>query len=242
MRPLSLSSSLKAVVWDLDGTLYYQRRLRLIMLRELTAFCLRHPLRIREVLAVREFRRIRESWDEGEARALFASDPSEQSAFDAADLSDRQYKYTARRMKLSEAEVRASVETWIYKKPLEFLRSCRDETAAQLFRQLKAEAIGCYIFSDYPVAEKLKALDMEADGYYSATEERLGVLKPDPKGLILIMEDHKLEPGQLLMIGDRDSRDGEAARRAGCEYLILSSSKRKRRRQYEALRDSLGIR
>ena len=40
-------------------------------------------------------------------------------------------------------------------------------------------------------------------------------------GLNLILEDHALQPSEVLMVGDRDEKDGEAARRAGVDYLIV---------------------
>ena len=210
--------SYKAVVWDLDGTLYYQNKMRVTMLWKLVSFYALHPLRIKELLAVRKFRKVRELWDRP------ASSES---------LEEEQYEYTAKLMGLSPETVREAVETWIYDKPLKYIRACRDEGAARLFSLLKEKGIGCYIFSDYPIEEKLEALGLEADGCYAATDKRLGVLKPDPRGLELIMEDTGFKPGDLLMIGDRDSKDGEAARRAGCDYLILPKSRRAREKKYD---------
>ncbi len=67
---------------------------------------------------------------------------------------------------------------------------------------------------------------------YAATDERLGELKPSPKGLNLIMQDHGYTGDDILMIGDRMSRDGMAAVNAGCDYLILPKSPAKRKRLY----------
>ncbi len=206
------------------------------MLRELFMFYLLHPLRIKELLAVKKFRSIREEWDNiDEARKREALLQSKESQNIPDDLESLQYVYTAALLKMAFSEVKRAVETWIYEKPLSFLRSCRDEEAARLFEVLREKGIGIYIFSDYPVTDKLKALGFASDGCYAATDERLGVLKPDPKGLELIMEDFSYKPSEILMIGDRDSRDGEAARRAGCDYVILSKSRKKRNGQYKEL-------
>ncbi|MCR4658632.1 MAG: HAD family hydrolase [Lachnospiraceae bacterium] len=219
--------SYRAVVWDLDGTLYFQKKMRLIMAAELVKFYLLHPFRIKELLAVRKFRKIRENWHETEV--------SEKTPGTEEGLAGQQYAYTASLLKMSKEEVKDAVEEWIYRRPLEYIRRCRDDEAAGIFDLLKKHGISCFIFSDYPIADKLEALGLSADGYYEATDERLGVLKPDPKGLKLIMADHGYGASDIIMIGDRDSRDGEAARRAGCDYLILSSSKKIRNEQYKAL-------
>ncbi len=212
--------SYKAVVWDLDGTLYYQNKMRLIMLWKLVSFYLLHPLRIKELFAVRKFRRVREKWDR---------------AASSQSLEKEQYEYTAKLMRLPPETVREAVETWMYEKPLKYIRACRDERAAELFSVLKEKGMGCYIFSDYPIEAKLEALGLKADGCYAATDKRLGVLKPDPRGLELIMEDTGLKPGDLLMIGDRDVKDGEAARRVGCDYLILPKSRGAREKKYDCI-------
>ena len=218
--------SYRAVVWDLDGTLYFQKRMRFIMATELLKHYLLHPFRIKELMAVKKFREIREKWDQTGKDGL--KDGEEDG------LDDAQYAYTASLLRMNKEDVKSAVEEWIYKRPLEYIRRCRDDEAAGLFDLLKENGIACFIFSDYPITDKLEALGLSADGYYAATDERLGVLKPDPKGLFLIMSDHGYKASDILMIGDRDSRDGEAARRAGCDYVILAHSQNARKSQYKA--------
>ena len=45
--------------------------------------------------------------------------------------------------------------------------------------------------------------------------------KPEPHMLRMIAEDHGLKAEELLMVGDREESDGEAARRFGCSALIV---------------------
>ena len=127
------------------------------------------------------------------------------------------------------------VQVWIYKNPLSALRKSKDEEIGRLIDMLREKGIKVLIFSDYPIEEKLAALELQADGIYSASDERLMELKPSPKGLFLIMQDYGLEPEELFMIGDRHSRDGMAAVAAGVDYLILKKQPRKRRPIYEEL-------
>ncbi|MBQ7562619.1 MAG: HAD family hydrolase [Lachnospiraceae bacterium] len=240
MKSISDIYQYKAVVWDLDGTLYFQKKLRFIMACELLKYYLSHPSRIRELLAIKRFRKIREKWEEiapgSETRAALGSELQAASEDGTEEkpvsLEDAQYEYTASVLGMKSEDVKRAVEQWMYEKPLQFLRSCRDEKAAELFSGLKQKGIPCYIFSDYPIEDKLKALELFSDGNYAATDPKVSALKPDPKGLLLILSEHSLEPSEVLMIGDRDSRDGEAARRAGCDYVILSRSKKKRNIQY----------
>ncbi|MBR2274630.1 MAG: HAD family hydrolase [Lachnospiraceae bacterium] len=221
MNRLSDIFKYKAVVWDLDGTLYFQKKMRFIMAAELLKYYITHPLRIKELIAVKRFREIRECWDKKEK--------------EGESLEDAQYAYTASVLGMGKEDVKRAVEMWIYDRPLAFIRRCRDEKAAEVFLELRKKGIPCYIFSDYPIEDKLGALELVSDGNYAATDERVSALKPDPKGLLLILKDHGLAPSEVLMIGDRDSRDGEAARRAGCDYVVLSRSAEKRKRQYRDL-------
>ena len=51
----------RAVIFDVDGTLYHQRPVRIRMACRLAGFFLLHPLRIRELLGIRHFRKLRET-------------------------------------------------------------------------------------------------------------------------------------------------------------------------------------
>ncbi|MFT3985681.1 MAG: HAD family hydrolase [Lachnospiraceae bacterium] len=220
----------RAVVFDLDGTLYYQRRLRRTMVGRLFRYYAGHPWKIKELLVVKEFRSVREHWDSIGETALMVSKENKTGFLDQA-----QYAYVADKMKISAEQVERTVQKWIHESPLSALKKSRDEEIGHLMETLRARGVPVLIFSDYPVKEKLKALEFQADGMYSASDDRLMELKPSPKGLLLIMQDYRLEPGELLMIGDRCSRDALAAVNAGTDYLILGKTQKKRRPVYEKL-------
>src|SRR3954469_13830408 len=61
VNPIDRSRRIHAVLFDLDGTLYRQRPMRVRMAAELAAFMLKHPLRGRTVASVLgEYRRAQE--------------------------------------------------------------------------------------------------------------------------------------------------------------------------------------
>jgi hypothetical protein len=70
------------------------------------------------------------------------------------------------------------------------------------------------------VREKLAALGLSAEMVVSATETDVDCFKPLTAGLEKIIGAANERPERVLMIGDRDERDGECARRAGARYLI----------------------
>lgn len=215
----------KAVVFDLDGTLYYQRLLRIKMAWMLGSYYLCHFWRIKELFIVKKFREIRENWDRiGSA---------ENNVGDS--LEEKQYRYVADIMDCSYEHVKMIIERWIYDKPLEAVSKTADRELIGIIGRLKDRGQKIFIFSDYPIEDKLKALGLTVDGMYAATDERVNELKPSPKGLELIMEDHGLTNSDILMMGDRMSRDGQAAVNAGCDYIILPKTKRSRRKVYGTL-------
>lgn len=184
------------VVFDMDGTLYDQRPLRMRMLGMLAKEIIRsRSLAVPRILAA--FRRRREEL--GEARAL--------------DFAERQYDLPGH----SPEVVCALVAEWMLQRPLPFLALYRTPGVERLFDALMARN-AVALFSDYPVADKLASLGLSTA--FSVTPEEVGRLKPDPAGLIRLIEEARTVPSRTLMIGDRADRDGEAARRAGVAALI----------------------
>ena len=192
--------SYKAVVFDLDGTLYNQTKLRLKMAIRLGLYYAPRFYRIKELLVLKYFREVRDNWTGND---------------------DELYKFIGDKKGVKPEYVEDVVRRWIYDNPLDLLISCRNEDLYSYIDSLKEANIPVVIFSDYPISDKIKALGITPDGMYCPGDERGIELKPSPMGLELIMKDYGLEASELLMVGDRDIKDGEAARLAGVDYFIL---------------------
>jgi putative hydrolase of the HAD superfamily len=104
------------------------------------------------------------------------------------------------------------------------LHGCLFAGVPELFAAIKAAGRTLGIYSDYAATEKLSALGLTADFIVSADDLDIAVLKPNPKGLLRLMERAGALPHETLLIGDRILRDGIAAKRAGVRALIRSSS------------------
>jgi len=193
------------VVFDVDGTLYDQRRLRRAMLGQLLA----HAWRSRSLdtlQTLRTFRHVREALGE---------EPG-------ADFLRLQYARTAGRHGKSEDEVRRLATEWLEQRPLPSLAACRYPHLQELFAGLQAAGKRIAVFSDYPALDKVKALGLWADWVVCATDPDVARLKPDPTGLRAILRQSGVAPERALMIGDRFDRDGAVAQRAGVRSLIRS--------------------
>lgn len=196
----------RLVALDVDGTLYDPARMRRLMLGELAAHCLRHPGELPIVRILRAFRRSREELAQREAMGV-------------ADL---QFELPAKQLGVSPAAVRAVVDSWIMERPLRHLRSCRFEGVDRFLDWLRSSGKMVAVLSDYPVEAKLEALELTADLVVSAVDPEVDCFKPHPAGLQRLLQLAGTGPESCLVIGDRDERDGECARRLGASYLLKS--------------------
>lgn len=190
----------KLYVFDLDGTLYNQPRLRFIMATRLMKYYALHPFRSCELLWIQDFRKTKDSWKDDSCEDNIIAD-------------------VAARHKKDTDVVKAVIKKWIYENPLSALAATKYDKVIGLIEKLRRDGKPVVILSDYPTEDKLKALGVICDASYSTTDERIGELKPSPKGLLVVMEDFKAEPSETLMVGDRDEKDGKSAAAAGCDYL-----------------------
>ena len=205
----------KAVIFDVDGTLYDQSKLRLSVVREMFASVLQQPGRIAELRILWRFRKMREKHA---AKAAF-------------DLESRQYEWAAQAAAVSPEKVRGVVKEWMLERPLAFLQSCRYPGAQALFSELQRQGIPIGVFSDYPAIDKLSALGLRAQVIVSATCAEVNRLKPDPTGLLVVAAKLDTPAPECLFIGDQEAKDGECARRAGMPCLILASRHKNRQLQ-----------
>jgi len=137
----SRPARLRAIIFDIDGTLYHQGALRREMAFRLLCGHAGHPLRgLRTLRILRAYRGAQELMRLGEA---------------SSDLAEAQIRFACDRTGLDRAVVAACVARWIEQEPLlclkqfiqpgllDFLTACRD-------RGLRLGAL-----SDYPAEAKL---------------------------------------------------------------------------------------
>jgi putative hydrolase of the HAD superfamily len=209
MRLQLLTSSdwddVQLVVFDVDGTLYRQRQLRLRIGREL----LMHTVLKRDVNVITvlsKYRGIRERL-------------ASEEAFDFENLLIAE---TAAATANPPDKVRSIISEWIEQRPVPYLAACRYPGVSELFAGLKRSAKVIGILSDYPVSAKLNALKLTPDFVVSSGDKGIEVLKPNPRGLEFLIASARTTANATVVIGDRPDRDGMLARRAGAKALIKS--------------------
>ena len=164
-----------------------------------------HPWRLRDLKILRDFRLEREK------NALKAID----------NIEEAQYLWAAEASGVSPEKVYDVVREWIFRIPLRFIPYYRYSGVSEFFDNLQSRGIVTAIFSDYPAGDKMTAMGLSSSYIFCATDKNIDRLKPDPKGLFVIAETLRIPIERCLLIGDRDDIDGECARRAGAQCLIL---------------------
>ena len=211
----SPEASIQAVLFDLDGTLYRQRPLRLRMMASLAAA----PLQLRSLRkarttwrAIRSFRRVRESLrDLGDG---------------CATLEREQYTRAAQDAGISPDVMERIVVDWMHQRPLRHLRRHRQPGTVALLDALSAADIRTGVFSDYPADDKLEALEL-SDRFspvLAATDADIHAFKPHPAGLLAACRIWDIAPSAVLYVGDRPDVDAAAARAAGMRCAIIGAA------------------
>jgi FMN phosphatase YigB (HAD superfamily) len=206
-----LPREFRALVFDLDGTLYDSKNIarRLIMARPLDALFMGTERRVRKLFAGR-------ACDSAESyyRAFF-QEFSEQARCSPAAA--RQWYF----------------ETYMPLMIRVLHKYYRPRPgAAELFSALdsgknpRGKKIPFAVYSDYPMtAERLTALGLETalrGNIYGP--ENLGAQKPAPAPFLRIAGDLGCAPGDTLVAGDRDDTDGAGARAAGMMFFHVDAA------------------
>jgi putative hydrolase of the HAD superfamily len=199
-------SSFQLMVFDVDGTLYDQTKLR----RRMTGALVRHAVSKGDLATIRILRSYRR-WRE------------ELADEERAGFEDVLVSRLAKRYGRSRADVEAIVSDWMERRPLPFLRACRRPGVADLFARLRAAGKTIGILSDYPAEAKLARLELTADVVVSARDPEVDVMKPHPRGIEEVMRRAGVKPASTIMVGDRPERDGEMGARAGVRTFVLTS-------------------
>jgi HAD superfamily hydrolase (TIGR01549 family) len=199
------------VLFDVDGTLYRQRPLRLRMAVELGTLAFTRPLRAPSVWrALAEYRKAQET-----LRAQ--AHPAD---------AGRQITLAAERSGMSTKDVAAIVDEWMIERPLKYLAGCRAYGLVELLDFLHAKRVRAGILSDYPAARKLDALGI---GHYfslvlCAGDPDVGTFKPHPRGFLAASARWQLDPVDILYVGDRADADGAGAAAANMPAAIVTTA------------------
>ena len=200
--PHILTSEIRLVIFDLDGTLYAKSNMVWHMM-------FAAPSDWRMMWAERKTRKqLRGKWLENEI-AFYQTYFQIMATYCSRTPEQAREWYRNKYMPLMVNVIRK------YYKPLEWL--------LPFIAECKQRGIRLVILSDYGhTLEKLEALGIDKnlfDWVVSAPE--LGGLKPAPQLIDKVIEFMGVARGQCLIIGDRNDTDGQLANDAGAAFCLV---------------------
>lgn len=212
---ISLPQNIKGIVFDLDGTLY---KMKWFMKPLLTIMLFPRMLLLPRYIEIRK-------------------------TFNGKDMQSGDKLLYAMAEKLSQKSGRGGPEamfSWInnnfYKAfdgIMPLLKGSRPGVNS-IMASLKEKGYRLAILSDFAhIEERLTGLDISSSVFDTIiSSEQEGSLKPCTRPLLAIAESWRIQPSDILVIGDRADTDGIAADRAGMYFIRITDKKTKAGESY----------
>ncbi len=208
--PSNTDRPLRAVLFDVDGTLYRLGPMRRRMRARLVAECLKHPARgytaIRLLSAYRK-----------------AQEHLRREAQTHSDIAAAQLAAACVAARLSKEAAAPVIRHWMEVEPLKIIAASLRGGTVELLNRLRRSGIRVAAVSDYPCERKLDVLGIRQwfDTVVCAQDPEVQRFKPNPRGIEVALHRLGVSPDEALYVGDRPEVDDLAAQRAGVRSVIL---------------------
>jgi HAD superfamily hydrolase (TIGR01509 family) len=139
------------------------------------------------------------------------------------DVTSAQVDLAAARLGVDSATVLQCVDRWMETTPLDLVAASARDGLREALDTMATAGLQLAVVSDYPAQRKLQALGI-ADRFQtvvSAQDERVGAFKPNPRGILVALQDLGIEPTSALYVGDRADVDAPAAAAAGVRCVLI---------------------
>jgi len=201
---------LKALIFDVDGTLYKQAPARRAMLYRILRANLTSPAQgLVTLKALYSYRKAHEK--------LRNAPP------DSGEIAAAQLLLASEASGMSPEIIASCVARWMEQEPLSLLATSMRTGTLGLLQAARRSGLRLAVCSDYPADQKLAAMGIAAffDVVVTAQDPEVQRLKPDPRGLEVTLQRLAIRKNEAVYIGDRADVDAVAASRAGIQYFIL---------------------
>lgn len=192
---------IKAAIFDLDGTLYDKRFLKLrIACHEIRTGYFWYLLRERSCRVLMRGR------DYGN-QSLFYEHFFHNISPQHPELAEKWYKEHYLPLQADILHNHYNQDSWVQAR----------------LEELHQKGIKCVVYSDYGYAdEKLRAIGLDPSNFDAIFDApSLGGLKPSRKSSLRLIEKLGLKPEEVIFVGDRVECDVAAAKKIGAKYEFL---------------------
>ncbi|MDY4611244.1 MAG: HAD family hydrolase [Sphaerochaetaceae bacterium] len=205
-------TGIKAILLDVDGTLYPKRMLDLRMLRSMFP----------SLVVAAQYNRMRRR-----IRQVQEQEPTVPPTLEGFRRRQAEMILGSRCASASEKDyvrIERRLECQFYDRWPRYFASIKPFPGMRA-ALAEAHSLGLRlgVLSDFPVADKLKTLGVEDLVEYACCAEESGYLKPHSAPFMYILEHMGLSPREVLFIGDSYDKDIEGASRIGMHTCLLKS-------------------
>jgi FMN phosphatase YigB (HAD superfamily) len=197
---------LELIIFDVDGTLYNQSKLRKRILLSLMSHYAARPWEYRDLFILYHFRKEREK----HAGKHFNN------------LEDEQYEWCSKKTGISISHIRWVIDKWMFNYPNQFLLNYMFPGTKEFIKAVTDHKILTAVYSDYPAEKKIQMMNLDFNMLVSSTDHFINAMKPSPKGVNYIINQLNISnKSNCLFIGDRYELDGKCAKFADIPFLLL---------------------
>lgn len=187
-------------IFDVDGTLYSQRKMHFYMMLKIVKYYVFHIAKLKDIKIILTFRRLREC------------DEYRYSSIEEVE------KIVAEKLSTDFARVSETIDQWMFKAPLDVISKCKYDEVINLINELKKQGKMIHIYSDYPADKKLERLGIECENVFVPDGKQIAELKPSKNAMDYILSVIDRPLNKVMLIGDREDKDGASARIVGMSF------------------------
>lgn len=205
----------KAICFDIDGTLYPIGTMNRRIFR-LSVF---HPLFGLKYRKTRhEFRRHQASFRQNIPfrwrEAMIVRNGTGAEGEDVFSEESFRAKYGSTYGRLNR---------WVYDKMGKlYEKTVPFKGVAETFAKIKNNGLKIGVFTDFPLFHKLQAMDLEKYVDFAASSDDVGYLKPDTHCFEYLLYNLKMDPQDVLYVGDSYEKDIVGATAAGLDAVLVN--------------------
>jgi putative hydrolase of the HAD superfamily len=195
--------ALKAVAFDLDGTLYPNYRLNIRLI----------PFLLKEWRLLLAF---------GRARDVLHKTGEIADNIRKGNFYERQAALTAEFLHAQTGQVQEKIETCIYRGwEQHFTKIKLHDHVLQTLSAFKNAGLKLGLLSDFPPIKKIESLGIDSFWDTVICSEEVGALKPNILSFLKLAQDLDINPGEILYVGNSVKYDITGAKLAGMQAALI---------------------